>query len=265
MNNNECNVARDLMPLLVDQVASEESRTLVEAHVADCVPCAQVYADMEAKVPEKMDTSEDNSFAAAMRQLRRTVGWHRMKVIVSSVVITLLLLAAGIWGNQFFLVEDRRDMPLDWYSMTLSRSKDGTGIVALDFMKGYNGGYWSRADISSGILVLGSNCPLILPIPDESHKMPGYIEQPGILWKDGIGFVFAGDDSKENTTDIAVKEIRMGSMENYKILYQQGDDVPLCSDKLETIVQLERKHDDVQKAADNVLNDLEALYDSTVP
>jgi hypothetical protein len=155
-------------------------------------------------------------------------------------------------------------MPLDWYNMTLSRAKDGTGLVTVDFIKGYNGGYWSQADISAGILVLGSQCPLILPRPDERQRIPKFTTQPGIRWKDGVGFVFVRGDSQGDTADMAVKEIRMGSMEDYKILYQQGGEVPLCSDEMETLVQLERKHSDAQKAAYNALMDLDTFYDSSV-
>ena len=39
MNNLECNVVRDLMPLCIDDAASEESRKLVVDHVWECEKC----------------------------------------------------------------------------------------------------------------------------------------------------------------------------------------------------------------------------------
>ena len=261
MNNNDCNVARDLMPLVIDQVASEESRALVETHFADCEPCAQVFTDMQAKVPEKGDAAEDNSFSAAMRQLRRTVGWRRLKVFVSSVIIMLILLVVGKWCNQFFLVEYNRDMPLDWYNMTLSRTKDGSGIITWDFLK-TNGSHEMRVETTSGIIVLGSQCPYIAPKLEKGRTRRGFPLRLGIRWKDGVGFVFERAWSQENTTDAVVKEIRMGTEDDYKILYQQGGDVPLCSDKMETMFLLLKKHTDAQAAVNKAYKDLTDFYDS---
>ena len=34
MKNNDCNIVRDLMPLVLDRVASDESREVVEDHIS---------------------------------------------------------------------------------------------------------------------------------------------------------------------------------------------------------------------------------------
>ena len=39
MNKNDCNVVRDLMPLVLDRVASDESREIVEEHITACGEC----------------------------------------------------------------------------------------------------------------------------------------------------------------------------------------------------------------------------------
>ncbi len=261
MNNNECNVARDLMPLVIDQVASEESRTLVETHAAACESCAQVYNDMLTQTPEKSDAAEDNSFSAAMRQLRRTVGWRRIKVIILSVVITLCVLATGLWVNQILYIDDNRDMPLDWYNVTISRAKDGEGIITYDFLSAV-GSYEFYADTSSGIIVLGSKCPYIASRLEDGRIYHGLPGQVGICWKDGVGFVFKVDESQRNTTDAIVKEIRMGTKKEYKILYQQGNDVPLCSEKMEATFLLKKKCTDAYIALNKVEEELAALYNS---
>ena len=38
--NKDCAMARDLMPLVIDNVASEESREFVENHMAGCDECS---------------------------------------------------------------------------------------------------------------------------------------------------------------------------------------------------------------------------------
>lgn len=259
MDDNKCNIARDLMPLVIDQVASEESRTLVENHLAACKPCTQMYADMQVKTPEKSNAAEDNSFAAAMRQLRRTVAWRRIKIIVLSVVITLSVLRAVTLGYRYFVEESNRSTPLAWYSASVSRAKDGTGLITINCTKGYFNAYGSRSE--DGIITFGTRSPYILTSPYNTATTKSYTDQLFVSWKDGIGFVF-DQDSEVEIADMLVKQIRVGTDENYRIIYQQGDAVPLCSEELDRVVQLQRKYDDANKAADAALQELAEYQDS---
>ena len=47
-----CGIARDLMPLVIDDACGEESRLAVEGHVAGCEECAKVYEAMKAEMPK---------------------------------------------------------------------------------------------------------------------------------------------------------------------------------------------------------------------
>ena len=53
MKKNDCNVVRDLMPLVLDRVASDESRALVEEHMNSCEECRKQYEEMKADMPEE--------------------------------------------------------------------------------------------------------------------------------------------------------------------------------------------------------------------
>ena len=56
MKNNECNVVHDLIPLVIDRVASDESRELVETHISVCEDCRKKYDAMKADLPEAVRT-----------------------------------------------------------------------------------------------------------------------------------------------------------------------------------------------------------------
>lgn len=43
MNNISCDVIQDLMPVYIEHMCSTESRKLVEAHMAECEGCRQVF------------------------------------------------------------------------------------------------------------------------------------------------------------------------------------------------------------------------------
>ena len=42
---NKCNVIRDLLPLYADKVCSEDSKEMVEEHLANCKKCKQELED----------------------------------------------------------------------------------------------------------------------------------------------------------------------------------------------------------------------------
>ena len=43
----ECSLIRDLLPLYVEQMVSEESKKIIEEHLAQCPSCKKVYEDMK--------------------------------------------------------------------------------------------------------------------------------------------------------------------------------------------------------------------------
>jgi len=47
MNDVSCNVIIDLIPLVKDGIASEESRILVEEHIKTCESCREIYGTEE--------------------------------------------------------------------------------------------------------------------------------------------------------------------------------------------------------------------------
>ncbi|MEI3427798.1 MAG: zf-HC2 domain-containing protein [Christensenellales bacterium] len=50
-NKIPCAVAQDLMPLVIDGAASEQSRQAVAQHVAACSACSQIYREMQTPRP----------------------------------------------------------------------------------------------------------------------------------------------------------------------------------------------------------------------
>ena len=46
---NECNIIKDLLPLYIDDVLSDDSRELVEKHLKECTKCADELKKMKEK------------------------------------------------------------------------------------------------------------------------------------------------------------------------------------------------------------------------
>lgn len=121
MNRNDCEIARDLMPLSVDGVCSEGSQRFLDNHVAQCQPCWDTFARMKAGMPSIQ--AEPTQEAAALKKGLRYLGkrfkalWITLMVLVCAFV--LLLAAAGV--NQM-LMNHIEATPLDAYTVRLYRN-----------------------------------------------------------------------------------------------------------------------------------------------
>ena len=63
--NVPCGLIQDLLPLYYDEVCSQESRSLVEEHLAECPACRQRLADLSAPLP----TPEEKEETAALKEV----------------------------------------------------------------------------------------------------------------------------------------------------------------------------------------------------
>lgn len=121
-NQNNCDIARDLMPLSIDGVCSEGSQRFLDAHVADCKPCNDYFAGMKTalQLPVKAEPTQE---AQALKKSLRHVGkrykalWITLAALICAFV--LLLVAAGV--NQM-LMNHTEAAPLDAYTINLFRN-----------------------------------------------------------------------------------------------------------------------------------------------
>lgn len=122
MNQNNCDIARDLMPLSVDGVCSEGSQRFLDAHVAECKPCSDYFSGMKTGnlLSLKMEpTQESKSLKKSLRHMgkRFKALWITIAALVCA--FALLLVAAGV--NQK-LMNHTSATPLDAYTISLYRN-----------------------------------------------------------------------------------------------------------------------------------------------
>lgn len=94
MNNINCNIIRDILPLYADDVVSEDTKTLVETHLDGCPHCQKTLDTMRTPmvIPPRPDE------AKAMRQFKKRWGW---KKILQGMLAVLLMIALGVGGFLF--------------------------------------------------------------------------------------------------------------------------------------------------------------------
>lgn len=130
MNQNNCDIARDLMPLSIDGVCSEGSQNFLDNHVAECPPCKVLYTRMKSiQLPEmKADSAaEAQALKRGLKYLGRRFRalWITLAALVCAFV--LLLVAAGV--NQI-VWNWKTDVPLNMCRLRITSTSALANIIA---------------------------------------------------------------------------------------------------------------------------------------
>lgn len=80
MKEINCNIANDLIPLYVDDVLSDDSKALLEEHIANCEDCKGIIEKMQSSV-----TVANDKDITPFKKIRK-------KLVVRAVIIVLLVI-----------------------------------------------------------------------------------------------------------------------------------------------------------------------------
>jgi hypothetical protein len=116
-----CKIISDLLPLYVEDLASEDSRKAVEEHIATCSACRKNLEDMRKQ--EDSITIED----IPLKKVKATLQKQRLKAIALTAVLVLALAVSII----AFLTTPEY-LPYSDNMFTFSENEDGTIIVTVN-------------------------------------------------------------------------------------------------------------------------------------
>ena len=94
---NECNIVRDILPLYVEDMVSEETAKFVKEHLAECKSCREDYEAMKSTdgfVENKSDNSEDIKIANGLKNIKNTIN-KKIRSIVLCAVAAVLVVIVG--------------------------------------------------------------------------------------------------------------------------------------------------------------------------
>jgi len=132
----ECNVARDLMPLRADGVASEESNRYIDTHIAECADCKTYYEGMMAALPARAEQArarEQAEFARAAEELRKKRSRRVWRNVLLGILIGVLVMVGGSVGWTELAVKYNAELPADQYGVSLSQLESGKVVVSIDY------------------------------------------------------------------------------------------------------------------------------------
>ena len=135
-----CNVIKDLLPLYAEDMVSDDTRRLVEEHLASCGDCQKQLAEKESPhaLPPDIDTGPLKKMRAALRKNRRHAVIFAVMFALSAVVAAAIFLTAP------------RYIPYSESTVSIEEKSDGTVLAMFgDQVSGFYADH-STAPIGSG-------------------------------------------------------------------------------------------------------------------
>ena len=229
MKKNECAIVRDLIPPVLDRVASEESREFVENHIAACEECRKQYEEMKADLPEEVraEYEEDQQrYREVLRSVRKTRIRRRITALVLAVVICFAAVLGGLFAydklfNDLSVIVSPNDYPV-----TLSRMKDGSIVVTADIRKLH----FNRLSTTETVEEDGNRVLYLYYMAAPIHS-----SDPDAGWKQ------QKEAMNRLSGDTRYTEIRTGIPGHSILAWKEGDPIPAASEEMETFFALEEQ------------------------
>jgi len=230
MGKNDCNIIRDLMPLVIDRVASDESREAVEEHIATCGECRKQYDAMKAALPDETRTEyekEQKKIVDALKAMRKL----RLKRRIISIALAVVICAVAAFGGMFaynrLYIQYSVAVDNSLYALSLAQLEDGRLVVTAD-------AFGINFDTSSASEEYQKDGKLIVYIYFAAAPIHTASNSPRGMTKGPINIL---------TTDPnqMIEEIRQGKPDNYVTVWSAGDSIPTASQEMETYFTLEEQ------------------------
>lgn len=107
MSDKNCNIIKDLLPLYIDGVASEETGKFVENHIAGCKECAKELELLKEDIPTKERIDENMEEIKPIIKIKKQI---RKKQVFIAGISALAVAAVILCGFRMFLIKSRPDI-----------------------------------------------------------------------------------------------------------------------------------------------------------
>lgn len=119
---NECNIVRDILPLYVEELVSEDTKALVEEHLSECGGCRQAAARIRTPAGFAGDME-----AAPLKKLKKKLMMKRVQTIVFT---TALVLAIAV--SAFAVLTAPEYQPYSDELISVTKNTDGAVVLTFD-------------------------------------------------------------------------------------------------------------------------------------
>ena len=96
MTKISCNVINDILPLYADEVVSEDTRVLVDEHLAECRECSQKLADLRRDIKADIEAEAIEAEKNAVVALKKRIRVKKIITVIMSVIAGAVIISAII-------------------------------------------------------------------------------------------------------------------------------------------------------------------------
>ncbi len=95
---NECHIVRDLLPLYLEEMVSEETADYIQEHLSNCSPCAEELEALRSGqgVPQPEKQTEQPTEDAVVRAIKSLRRKFRKKVFCATGIIAAVLIVCSV-------------------------------------------------------------------------------------------------------------------------------------------------------------------------
>lgn len=140
-----CDVIRDLLPLYVDQICSEESRELVDEHLTGCRDCSVILQQMRSTDIEAGLKSETEKVI-----LHQAKFFKRKSAFVGAVIAGIFMIPVLVC----LIVNLASGAALDWFFIVLASLITAASLIVVPLMMPENKLLWTFGTFTVSLLLL---------------------------------------------------------------------------------------------------------------
>lgn len=237
MSEVKCGIVRDLMPLVADDVACEESKQLVNEHMEGCEVCKAYFEGMTVQLARMAAPEEGAAFVDFSHKMEKRVRMKRVLVALVAAIVALCVVVVG-GAVVFDQMHTYYPMPIEQAKSWLWRESNGDVNLMIRMMEGC--GWYNSLSMSreGNVMYLTPQEPQ-LKLWNKGRR-GGWNEafQLDLIWEDErlyysitVGeMVFNEEMNKFENVDkeikIPIEYVRWGHYSNYTTIYEAGDVIP---------------------------------------
>lgn len=141
----DCNIIRDLLPLYVDDVCSQESRNLVDEHLRECPDCLEELANIrKSEIEDRLGAERED----VIRKQKKQMG--RRSAAIGTVLAWIFLIPVVIC----LFINRLQGGGMGWFMITLASIAVAASLSVVPLMVPENKLFWTFCAFTATLVML---------------------------------------------------------------------------------------------------------------
>ncbi|MEO4055176.1 zf-HC2 domain-containing protein [Solibacillus sp. CAU 1738] len=226
MSKVSCEIIRDMLPLYYDSVCSDESKRMVEEHLAKCNNCKMELEKIqdEIHIPEK-NIIENKKSSNAIKNI--SISWNRLRLksLIKGGIISALLITSIILGYVGLFKWEMNSVATDVAEISeISEMEDGKIVYYLEINDGYRLDRIKTHVDNEGNLYITPLRPII-----KKEAQPPYAFEKG--------YDFIDIKELELISGKKIKTVYFGTKKDKILIWEYGMELPKASEEVEKYLE----------------------------